>query len=205
MKKHEHELTVMIFWASIISLALVFFSAFGGISIRAGAYIRVAVLLCLPVITAFFSGLMLAKERSKKSSPEKMPTAEVQPSQPWPRPETTCASLLMSIASLIRSSGEPMPKKHGNWIVLQVGDHFFSMDSWNGAIEYKSGEPKYEYWTGFSGDGKESVYLGLSDSSWRHNDALPLDLDAYQGFYNQIRTFINDQIVKKKETANDHL
>lgn len=203
MKRHEHELAVMILWASILSLILVFFSAFGGISIRAGAYIRATIVLCLPIITAFFSGLMLVKERSEKSSqPQKSFVPEVEPAQDS---EHTNISVLESIADLIRSNGERMPKKHGEWIALKVDDHFFSMDSWNGAIHYQSGEPNYEYWTGFSGDGKESIYLGLADKSWRQNDALPLGLEDYQGYYDQITAFINGQVVKKKEKVNDHL
>jgi len=117
----------------------------------------------------------------------------------------TAVDVLESIAALIQFYGEKMPKKHGNWICLDLGGQFFQMDSWNGAIYFMTGKPVYEYWTGFSGDGNKSVYLGMSDKEWRSGDPLPLLIEEYHAYYDKIAAFINEQTVKKRETANDDL
>lgn len=114
-------------------------------------------------------------------------------------PHQSANDLLEAISQIIYKFGEKYPKKHGSWICLRLTDGFFSMDSWNGAIHYFEGEPEYNYWTGFSSE-HASIYLGLSNDSWRSDDALPLAIEDYKRYYDMLNDYI-DRHVKKDGTS----
>lgn len=108
---------------------------------------------------------------------------------------STAEELIDIIKSAIIEHGNIQPKKHGNWICLELDDEtFFSLDTWNGAIHYKSGKPQYNYWLGF--EGKEIAYLGLASTAWRGNDPLPLSVEEYISFCDKIGSFL-----KRKEES----
>ena len=113
--------------------------------------------------------------------------------------EVTSVNLLQDIAHNIRMYGEHKPKKHGEWVCLTIGEFFFAMDTWNGAIAYKKGVPQYEYWTGFSGETID--HLGLSDAAWRSGDSLPLSFKDYEKYLLIIRDYVI-HCPQKKETTS---
>ena len=74
---------------------------------------------------------------------------------------------------LIKKHGEKFPKKHGNWIRLNLnGDWFLEMDSWNGYVTLKqgNGEPKNKPSNPLFNDvcgfqGKKWLFLGGKNTS----------------------------------------
>ncbi len=121
-------------------------------------------------------------------------------SQPEPEVKPfTSVDLLNDIAHNIRTYGEHKPKKHGEWVCLKIGEFFFSMDTWNGSISYKKGAPQYEYWTGFNGELIDC--LGLSNSSWRSNDPLPLSFEKYEDYLLIIQDYVLNYLKNKETTA----
>ncbi len=193
MNKSNRELVNIIFIVNVIyAISFVFLGLIKNTEVR--IYVFGASYIVLPIINII---LVLAIYMTRntviiKIEQEESKTKEV--------PSPSEFDLLDAIRAVILKEGERFPKKHGSWICLKLNENeFFSMDSWNGAIHFHEGEPQYKYWTGFSGS--SSVYLGLSDKSWRNNDTLPLQKPQYAEYYEKVNLFINNHI-KKKEAAS---
>ena len=62
---------------------------------------------------------------------------------------------------LIMDHGQHLPKRHGNWVRLDLnGDFFLQLDSWNKAINLKRGAmAEFNEWTGWKA--RTISYLGL--------------------------------------------
>ena len=61
-----------------------------------------------------------------------------------------------TLVRYISRNGEKFPKKHGNWIKLNLfKDYYLSLDSWNSSIDFQRGLGKYNEWSGFGNEYKK--------------------------------------------------
>ena len=61
-----------------------------------------------------------------------------------------------ALINIIYKKGKKFPKKHGNWIKLDLfKDYYLSLDSWNGCILFNKGNANYNEWTGFGHNGED--------------------------------------------------
>lgn len=83
-----------------------------------------------------------------------------------------------TLVCYILDNGKKFPKKHGNWVKLNLfKDYFLELDSWNGQISFCRGSGEYNEWLGFNGKNIPGSCLGYDAdySCFESNHPLTLD------------------------------